>query len=258
MPESPNGESMESPPSVDNAPTHDRSAATIRNVLVLVLAFASGYIDAISFLAMGSVFTSNMTGNTVLLGLALGEGRGLAALRSVIALVGYIGGVAVGSTIVDRGAKRAIWPSSVTASFAVEFFVLLLFAVGGSVAGPTPSDFTLYPLIALAAIAMGIQSTAVRVLGVSGVATTYITGTWTSLVSGLTRRLTSAASGKEPRQSSLPSGGTVIQAAVVLVYILAAVGGGVLYATWFLDATFVPAIGVAIVVVVAALRFRRY
>lgn len=249
---------MEYPTSVHNAPRDDRSAVTIRNVLVLILAFASGNIDAISYLGMGSVFTSNMTGNTVLLGLALGQGKGLAALRSVIALVGYIGGVAVGSTIVDRGPKRAIWPSSVTTAFAAEFLVLLLFAAGGLFAGHTPSEFTLYPLIALAAIAMGIQSTAVRVLGVSGVATTYITGTWTSLVSGLTRRLTSAASGTEPRQSGLPSGGTVIQAAVVLVYILAAVGGGLSYAILFLDAAFVPAIGVAIVVVVALVRFRRY
>ncbi len=254
----PNIENMESATSVDNAPLDDRLAITIRNVLVLILAFASGYIDAISYLGMGSVFTSNMTGNTVLLGLALGQGKGLAAVRSVIALFGYICGVAVGSSIVDRGSKRVIWPSGVTAAFAVEFLVLLLFATGGSFAGHTPSDFTLYPLIALAAIAMGIQSTAVRVLGVSGVATTYITGTWTSLISGLTKRLTSAASGTEPRRSSLSSGGTVIQAAVVLVYILAAVGGGVSYTTLFLDAAFVPAIGVALVVVVALLRFRRY
>ena len=249
---------MESPPPVDNGLSRDRAAVPVRNFLVLILAFGSGYIDAISYLGLGSVFTSNMTGNTVLLGLALGEREGLAALRSAIALVGYIGGVAVGSTIVDRGAKRVIWPSSVTVAFAAEFLVLLLFAAGGSFAGPTPGDFTLYPLIVLAAIAMGIQSTAVRVLGVSGVATTYITGTWTSLVSGLTRRLASAASGTEAKQSGLPSGGTVIQAAVVLVYILAAVAGGLTYTAWYLKSASVPAIGVAVVVVVALLRFRRY
>ncbi len=254
----PNIENIDSTTSVDSAPPDDHSAVTIRNALVLILAFTSGYIDAISYLGMGSVFTSNMTGNTVLLGLALGEGKGLAALRSVIALAGYIAGVAVGSTIVDRGAKRVIWPSSATAAFAAEFLVLLLFAAGGSFAGHTPSDFTLYPLIALAAIAMGIQSTAVRILGVSGVATTYITGTWTSLVSGLTRRLTSATSGTKPGQPSLRSGGTVIQAAVVLVYILAAVGGGLSYTALFLDAALVPAIGVGFVVVVALVRFRRY
>ncbi len=247
---------MESATSFENAPLDDRSAITIRNILVLILAFASGYIDAISYLGMGSVFTSNMTGNTVLLGLALGQGKVLAAVRSVIALFGYICGVAVGSTIVDRGEKRVIWPSSATAAFAAELLVLRVFAAGGFSTGHTPSEFTLYPLIALAAIAMGMQSTAVRVLGVSGVATTYITGTWTSLISSLTRRLTSAASGKESRQPTLPSGGTVIQALVVLVYILAAVVGGLSYAMLFLDAAFVPAIGVALVVVVALLRFR--
>ena len=247
---------MESPAAVDNVPSQDRSDATIRNFLVVVLAFTSGYIDAVSYLGLGSIFTSNMTGNTVLLGLALGQRKGLAALRSVIALVGYIGGVAAGSTIVDRDAKRVIWPFTVTVAIATEFLVLLAFTAGGFFAGSTPGDFTLYSLIALAAIAMGIQSTAVRVLGVSGVATTYITGTWTSLVCGLTGRLRSAASGRELKKN-LPSGGTGIQAAVVLVYILAAVAGGLLETTFFLDAALVPAVSVGLVVLVALVRFRR-
>jgi uncharacterized membrane protein YoaK (UPF0700 family) len=222
-----------------------------------MLAFTSGYIDAVSYLGLGSIFTSNMTGNTVLLGLALGQRKGLAALRSVIALVGYIGGAAAGSTIVDRDAKRVMWPFTVTMALATEFLVLLAFTIGGFVAGSIPGDFTLYSLTALAAIAMGIQSTAVRVLGVSGVATTYITGTWTSLVSGLTTRLRSAASGREFKKGSLPFAGTGIQAAVVSVYILAAVAGGLAETTLFLNAALVPAVIVGVVVLVALVRFRR-
>jgi len=51
-------------------PTSTRSI-TIRNMLLLLLACAAGAIDAISYLGLGRVFTANMTGNTVLLGLAL-------------------------------------------------------------------------------------------------------------------------------------------------------------------------------------------
>jgi Protein of unknown function (DUF1275) len=40
----------------------------VRNMLVVVLAFTSGFIDALSFLGLG-VFASVQTGNTVLLGL---------------------------------------------------------------------------------------------------------------------------------------------------------------------------------------------
>jgi hypothetical protein len=38
------------------------------------LAWVGGSLDAISYLALGHVFTVNMTGNTVLLAMALGAG----------------------------------------------------------------------------------------------------------------------------------------------------------------------------------------
>src|SRR3989454_10880597 len=44
--------------------------------MVLMLTWAAGSVDAISYLALDHVFTANMTGNTVLLGLAIGQGHG--------------------------------------------------------------------------------------------------------------------------------------------------------------------------------------
>lgn len=70
-----------------------RSPAAARDLLVVLLAATSGYIDAVNYLHLGHVFTSNMTGNTVLLGIALGQAQWLAALRSGVALVGYLCGV---------------------------------------------------------------------------------------------------------------------------------------------------------------------
>lgn len=72
----------------------------VRNMLLVVLAFTSGFIDAISFLGL-AVFASVMTWNTVLLGLALGTGNVPLGLGALLALVGYIGGVALGARIVD-------------------------------------------------------------------------------------------------------------------------------------------------------------
>ena len=54
----------------------------MRNMLVVVLAFTSGFIDALSFLGLG-VFASVQTGNTVLLGLAIGSGKIFQALVSL-------------------------------------------------------------------------------------------------------------------------------------------------------------------------------
>jgi hypothetical protein len=47
-----------------------------RNMLLVVLAFTSGFIDAISFLGL-AVFASVMTGNTVLLGLSINDEKGV-------------------------------------------------------------------------------------------------------------------------------------------------------------------------------------
>lgn len=234
-----------------------RAPAAVRAGLLVLLAAASGYIDAVSYLAFGQVFTSNMTGNTVLLGMAIGQGTAGAASRSAVALAGYVVGVTAGSAIVDRGEQRVVWPASVTAGLAAEALVLLALAVAAVVAGPTPSDALLFALIALAAVAMGIQSVAVRALGVSGVTTTYITGTWTSLVTSVTGWLSSALRlGNPARPAPPPPASAGLQAAVVVIYVLAAIAGAVAEARWFLRAAALPAGAIVLVLVVAFLRFR--
>ncbi len=76
-----------------------------RDAMVLLLTWAAGSVGAISYLGLGHVFTANMTGNTVLLGLAVGQGQGFAALRSVVALGGFALGAAIGAIVVERGPK---------------------------------------------------------------------------------------------------------------------------------------------------------
>ena len=229
------------------------SPAATRDALLLVLAATSGYVDAVSYLGLGHVFTSNMTGNTVLLGLALGQEQGLAVLRSVIALAGFIVGVLVGALLVEQDEGRGIWPARVTVACAFEGVVLLAFALGGLLAGATPGALAIYALIALAAIAMGVQSAAVRTLGVSGVTTTAITGTWTNLVSGLVARLRAQRpAGRRPGRTSR-TGGVRLQVAVVAVYVLTAIAGAATETAWRLAAVFLPAAAVGLVVVVAAL-----
>ena len=140
------------------------------------------------FLGLG-VFASVQTGNTVLLGLAIGSGKIFQALVSLVAITGYIGGVTLGARIVDpTPVTQKIWSKAVTKAFIMEVLVLLLLAIVGFSAGGKPSGLVLYTIIVLATVAMGIQGAAVRALGVSDVSTTYITGTWTGLISSLVRQ----------------------------------------------------------------------
>jgi uncharacterized membrane protein YoaK (UPF0700 family) len=161
------------------SPTSARSI-TIRNGLLLLLACSAGAIDAISYLGLGRVFTANMTGNTVLLGLALVQVDTQEALRASLALIGFFGGGVLGAWIVEKGPPAGLWPRTI--ALAVEWGFLVVFAVGWVYTGGKAETFAARaPLIVLSALAMGVQSAAARRLEVSGIATTYITGTVTTL-----------------------------------------------------------------------------
>ena len=86
--------------------------------------------DRIGYLGLGHVFTANMTGNTVLLGLHLAQEQGAAAVRSLIALLGFGVGLVIGALIVERSADRAPWPKAVTLALALEVVILAVFSVG--------------------------------------------------------------------------------------------------------------------------------
>jgi uncharacterized membrane protein YoaK (UPF0700 family) len=140
----------------------------------------------------------------------------------------------------------------VTRALAFEALVLFVLAVGGWFTIRSADDLHLrvYPLIALSAVSMGLQSAAVRPLSVPGITTTYITGTWTSLVSVLAVRLhlIRADSAAKPRPAAT---GATLQAGVLVVYGIAAIAGGAAYALWNLPVFVVPAIVMALVVVLA-------
>ncbi|MGI8911430.1 MAG: YoaK family protein, partial [Rubrobacteraceae bacterium] len=229
--------------------------ATWRNVLLVLLSLAAGCVDAVGFLGFGEVFVANMTGNTVLLGIAIGQGDGQAALRAGTALAGFICGVAAGAVVVGRKRERGVWPKAVTAALAVELAVLISFAGGWLFAGSEPSRAITLLLISLSSLAMGVQSSAVRRLGVPGVATTYITGTLTNLTEGAIDWLrtfrslkTTGGNGEEQPEPAQPSArGLLLPADVWLAYGAGAVAGGAAQLLWWPMAVLFPAGIVAMV-----------
>ena len=65
-----------------------RGVASVKHPLtraLLVLTFTTGLIDAVSYLALGRVFTANMTGNVVLLGFGIAEAARLPVVRRCLA-----------------------------------------------------------------------------------------------------------------------------------------------------------------------------
>jgi uncharacterized membrane protein YoaK (UPF0700 family) len=233
--------------------------------MLCLLAWAAGIIDAVSYLGLGRVFTAMMTGNTVLLALAIGQGEAMAVVRSALALAGFSVGAATGALIVTRGRTRGEWPPSVTAALAVEAVLLASFTAVWHVAGTVLTTGSTNLLIVISGLAMGIQAAAVRHLGIPGVATTYLTGTLTSLMAELVAWtwspagwLSRAASRAEtardasvsvswPQRIGLLTG-------VFFVYALGALAGGALHARSSALVAWLPLAAVVVVVANGGIR----
>jgi len=170
-----------------------RPTQQILTLIAIALTFGSGAADVASFTRLGDVFTSVMTGNIVLWGLAVARGSLTLASHTAVAIAGYIAGVAAG-TWIARGAKEAsagregVLPSHVTWVLLGELTLLAGFAVGWEVSGSSPAGWAQFGLLATLAAAMGVQSSAVNDMGLTQVSTTYLTGTLTGLVSSLVSR----------------------------------------------------------------------
>jgi uncharacterized membrane protein YoaK (UPF0700 family) len=160
-----------------------------RDYLLTALALATGAMDAIAFLGLGGVFTSVMTGNMVLFGLGAGNRDGGLVARAGLALIGYVVGVAAGTRQTPSGdGVPGVWPGRATVLLFVELVVLVGFSIGWELAGGRPAGAAQGCLIFIAALALGIQSASMRALGVTGLSTTYLTGTLTTVVSELVDR----------------------------------------------------------------------
>jgi uncharacterized membrane protein YoaK (UPF0700 family) len=233
------------------------TSVTTRNTLLLLLACAAGAVDAVSYMELGRVFTANMTGNTVLLGLALVQAESAAAVRAALALVGFLVGSALGAWIVDRGQGGGAWPPTVTVALGLEWLLLIVFAVSwqfaSSIVAPPDAEAT---LVMLSALAMGMQSAAARRLEVSGIATTYITGTLTSFAARLIGWLGFAIARLNSPLPTRPARGAGLLAAVWLVYLGGAVAAGTVTLLDRTLAVVFPIVLVLIVIVTAMIHFR--
>ncbi len=150
--------------------------------MLALLAFTAGSMDAIAFVALGNVFTSAMSGNTILLGLALGQGRMSAASHSLAAFLGYVAGVA-GAVVPLAAPARGIARTLGVEALFLAAFAALWFAGGA----PAPSR-GVYGLIVLSAIAMGLQGAVGRSVRIPGIPTVVFTSTLTAIVGTLAER----------------------------------------------------------------------
>ncbi len=158
---------------------------TLSTVSLVLLSGASGVMDGLSFLQLGHVFTSAMTGNAALLGLAIGQLQGGAALRALTAFAGFALGAAVVVLILGRDATDR----RLAAAFVAEAGLLGAFGVLWVAVADRSASGTAHVLILLSAVGMGMQGSTVRHFNIPGVTTTVFTTTLLSIINGVLPRL---------------------------------------------------------------------
>ena len=146
---------------------------------MLVLTFATGIVDAVGYLGLDRVFTGNMTGNVVILGMGLAGAEDLPVLGPLLALLGFMAGAAIAGRVLRSAAPG--WTPRMTGLFASVGVVVLALAVVLLVIGDDPAREVQIVLTTVLGTAMGVQAATARFLAVKDVTTVVVTSTITGL-----------------------------------------------------------------------------
>jgi uncharacterized membrane protein YoaK (UPF0700 family) len=198
------------------AETSSPGRQSVRDLFLVALTVASGAVDAISYFGLGKIFSAFMTGNIVFLGFGIAEIEGPDVIPVLVALSMYAVGAYLGLRFTtQRAHESGLWPPAMTVLLGLVAIAEAFFLVGWLATAGHPSGQIACVFIALLSLAMGIQTAAVRSLGVQGIFTTAGTFTLVAFVG------TFAGSRSRAEMPRL--------AGVLLGLVVGAVAGGLLF-----------------------------
>lgn len=148
---------------------------------MLALTFTTGIIDALGYLGLDRVFTANMTGNVVILGMAIAQADGLPIIGPVVALLAFMLGAVFGGRVM-RSARTG-WSGRSTWAFATTGAIVAVLGIGCLLVTPEEGTAWAYVITGLLGFAMGLQAAAARRLAVADVTTVVVTSTIVGLAS---------------------------------------------------------------------------
>ena len=233
------------------------SRAALRTV---ALGWVGGFVDAIGFLALFSMFTAHMSGNSVWFGAAIGAGNWRVGLHHLFPIPLFATGLAAGAVTVELARRRRL-RAPFAPALVIEMALLALFMLAGA---PHMGDGSLraapgafYGLAALPALAMGLQNATLSRVAGQTLHTTYITGVLQTLAESAVRYgfwLIREVRGHgwrpalrgSPGEPALRAAGAA--ALTWLAYAAGALGGGLATQYWELHALALP---IALLMVIA-------
>lgn len=181
-----------------------------------------------------------MTGNVVIMGMAVAGGEGLPVLGPTLALVGFMAGAAVAGRAL-RGAAAG-WSSRTTWLLIVVAVMTASVSIALFMSGDEIGHANGVMMTTILGAAMGIQAAAARVVAVKDVTTVVVTSTITGLAAD------------SVLGAAIPGGAVRRTAAVILILLGACVGA--LAVSWHLGVGPMVCAATTFCVAIAGHRYR--
>ncbi len=162
-----------------STPQEDASPEKFRLMLMMALTLVTGVVDAVGYLGLDHIFTGNMTGNVVILAMALAGAANLPTLGPLVALGAFLLGAAVAGFTLQSTPKG--WNRRVTLLLTAGCIALTGTAAISLIVEDVGRQSIGVIVAAVIAMHMGSQALIARHLGVRDMTTVVITSTMTSL-----------------------------------------------------------------------------
>jgi uncharacterized membrane protein YoaK (UPF0700 family) len=154
-------------------------------LLLLLLTLTAAWIDMLSYLSLGRVFASFMTGNILFIGLGVAQGNSGLLIRALVAVLVFLVGVAFGSFCLARAPQQqtgTAWHNTFARHLLMEWLLLLVYAILWRVTSNLSQQGGVQILLlCVAALGMGIQGALVWAFNIPGVVADALTATLITL-----------------------------------------------------------------------------
>ncbi len=156
--------------------------------IAILLTGIAGFVDAVGFLTLGHIYTANMSGNSVALGIQVTSQNWPEALPRLCPVIGYVVGVLFCRLLIAVGARNRI---RAIASITLLCEIALLAPASLNRHQPTElAGAIIFTYIALLSVAMGIQNATLTHFSTLNLNTGFVTGTLVKFAEQLTKYLT--------------------------------------------------------------------
>jgi uncharacterized membrane protein YoaK (UPF0700 family) len=141
-------------------------------LLAAFLTWMAGFVDAVGYLSLGQIYTANMSGNSVAVGIHAVLGEWTETLRRLLPVVAYFAGLLYCRLLIAYGASRHIRRIA-SLTLLCEIALLVPVCLASRAVAPVLS----WTFVGLLAGAMGVQNATLTHFSNLTVHTGFVTGT---------------------------------------------------------------------------------